>query len=139
MRISASLAPLRQTKWHEYLLRFVFGGLVTVAAGLLAREFGARIGGLFLAFPAIFPATATLIEKHERQKKQQRGAHGTQRGRSAAAVDAAGSAIGCMGLLAFALVVWRCLPQHATWMVLGGALLAWAGTAGLGWWMVKTR
>jgi hypothetical protein len=30
---------------------------------------GPRVGGLFLAFPAIFPASATLVEKHEKQKK----------------------------------------------------------------------
>jgi hypothetical protein len=30
--------------------------------GLLAKKFGSTVGGLFLAFPAIFPASATLIE-----------------------------------------------------------------------------
>ena len=28
---------------------------------------------LFLAFPAIFPASATLIEKHEKEKKEREG------------------------------------------------------------------
>jgi hypothetical protein len=32
--------------------------------GLIAARFGPVVGGLFLAFPAIFPASATLIEKH---------------------------------------------------------------------------
>ena len=90
MIVNASLESLRQTKWHEYALRFFFGGAVTVMAGLIAKKFGPQIGGLFLAFPAIFPASATLIEKHEKQKKQKIGLEGTERGRLAAGVDAAG-------------------------------------------------
>jgi hypothetical protein len=31
------------------------------------------VGGLFLAFPAIFPASATLIEKHVRERKEKAG------------------------------------------------------------------
>ena len=46
-----------------------------------AEKFGPGIGGLFLAFPAIFPASATLIEKHEEQRKQVRGLQGTRRAR----------------------------------------------------------
>jgi hypothetical protein len=51
-------------------LRFVLGGLATIVAGLIAEHWGPVVGGLFLAFPAIFCATATLIEKHERERKQ---------------------------------------------------------------------
>ena len=54
---------LRETRWYEYLAEFALGGAMTVAAGLIAARFGPVIGGLFLAFPAIFPASATLIEK----------------------------------------------------------------------------
>jgi len=39
---------------------------MTVIAGLIAFRFGPVVGGLFLAFPAIFPASATLIERHGR-------------------------------------------------------------------------
>jgi hypothetical protein len=39
-------------------------------------EWGPAVVGLFLAFPAIFPASATLIEKHERQRKQRQGLTG---------------------------------------------------------------
>ncbi len=55
----------------DYAIRFLFGGLITVAAGIIAKRFGPGIGGLFLAFPAIFPASATLIEKHEKEKKEE--------------------------------------------------------------------
>jgi hypothetical protein len=66
-------------RWHEYAVRFFFGGLITAATGLIARNFRAVIGGLFLAFPAIPPASATLLEKHEREKKDHLGLHGSVR------------------------------------------------------------
>jgi hypothetical protein len=49
---------------------------------------------LFWALPAIFPAGATLIEKHEKQKKEKEGLQGTQRGRKVGTIDAAGSTMG---------------------------------------------
>jgi hypothetical protein len=55
----------------------VLGGAITVIAGLIAAHFG----GLFLAFPAIFPASATLIEKHARERKRKAGLRGTRRGK----------------------------------------------------------
>ena len=62
MRIQVDLSTLGQTKWHDYAVRFLFGGLITALAGIIAKKFGPGIGGLFLAFPAIFPASATLID-----------------------------------------------------------------------------
>jgi hypothetical protein len=62
MKISLDLSALGKTKWYEYALRFAFGGSITVAAGLVAKKWGPGVGGLFLAFPAIFPASATLVE-----------------------------------------------------------------------------
>jgi Protein of unknown function (DUF3147) len=70
MRIQADPSALRETKWHEYAVRFLSGGLITVIAGIIAKHFGPVVGGLFLAFPAIFPASATLIEKHEKKRKR---------------------------------------------------------------------
>ena len=55
MRLQLRFDSLKQTKPTEYVSRFVFGGLVTVLAGLVADHFGPVIGGLFLAFPGIFP------------------------------------------------------------------------------------
>lgn len=97
MQVHLDSSALKRTTWHEYTVRFVFGGLITAVAGVIAKKYGAGVGGLFLAFPAIFPASATLIEKHEREKKQEQGLDGTERGREAAAVDAAGSAMGSIG------------------------------------------
>jgi hypothetical protein len=70
MRIQVSFAALRTIKPHEYAVRFFFGGAITLAAGLIAKRFGAAVGGLFLAFPAIFPASVTLLSKHEQEKKE---------------------------------------------------------------------
>jgi len=133
MMIRIDVAGLRRTKWHDYAIRFLFGGLVTAAAGLIAQRWGPGIGGLFLAFPAIFPASATLVEKHERQEKHRAGLQGSVRGREAAALDAAGAAVGCIGLAGFALVVWLFLVPYETWIVFGCAALLWLGSSGLCW------
>ena len=133
MQIKVDLSVLGQTKWYEYAVRFLFGGLITAVAGIIAQKFGPGVGGTFLAFPAIFPASATLIEKHERQKKEKEGQEGTQRGREAASMDAAGSAMGSVGLSVFALLVWRFLPRHSTWMVPMAATAAWLTVSVLIW------
>jgi hypothetical protein len=133
MQIKVDPSVIGQTRWHEYAIRFVFGGLITAIAGIIAKKFGPGIGGLFLAFPAIFPASATLIEKHDKQKKEGEGIQGTQRGREAASIDAAGSAMGSLGLLVFALLVWRLLSDHRSWIVLTGASLAWLAVSVLIW------
>jgi hypothetical protein len=75
-------SSLKETKPHEYALRFVFGGICTVLAGLIAKRYGPGLGGLFLAFPAIFPAGASLIESHEKRRKAEYGFDGTKRGGS---------------------------------------------------------
>jgi|SRR5437588_11750541 len=133
MIIKLDGSAVRETRWYEYALRFIFGGAITVAAGLVAREFGPAVGGLFLAFPAIFPATATLIEKHEREKKERRGLNGKKRGREAAALDAVGAAMGSLGLVLFAALVWMLLPGHPAGLVLAGATVAWLAASGVIW------
>ncbi len=139
MKISLNLSALGKTKWYEYALRFTFGGAITVAAGLIANKWGPGVGGLFLAFPAIFPSSATLVEKHEKQKKQQHGLDGTIRGREAAGLDAAGAAIGSIGLMALAVSVWRLMPLLPTWLVIICATLAWLMTSVVIWHLRKTR
>ncbi len=61
MIVKASLGSLKEIKPHEVGMRFLFGGACTVAAYLVAKHFGPAVGGLFLAFPAILPASASLI------------------------------------------------------------------------------
>jgi hypothetical protein len=137
--ISADISSLKETKPHQYFIRFAFGGTATILAGLVALHFGPGPGGLFLAFPAIFPATATLIESHEKQRMAKIGHDGTNRGRMAASIDAAGASLGCVGLAGFALILWLFLPKHSSWFCLIAALMVWM-TISIGLWKIrKTR
>jgi Protein of unknown function (DUF3147) len=152
MRIKINFAAAKETKPHEYAIRFLFGGLITVATGLIAKKFGPTVGGLFLAFPAIFPATTTLVATHEKEEKRRSHLNGTPRGRDAAAIEARGTALGSLGLLAFAAVVagelrssairpaiqQSCikghpLPNHNAPAVLLAAAAAWFATSVLFW------
>jgi Protein of unknown function (DUF3147) len=133
MRVSFHFDALRKTKWSEYAVRFIFGGAISVIAAVLARHFGPAFGGLFLAFPAIFPASATLLEKHEIQKKTKAGITFTLRGRQSAALDAAGAALGSIGLAAFAVVVWKLLSRHNTGIALCVGTITWLALSILGW------
>ena len=112
---------LRKPAVWEYLVRFVFGGVVTAGAFLISKRFGAAFGGMFLAFPALLPASLTLVKRHD--------------GRARATDDARGSRIGALALTAFAIVV---TVTAATWplpIVLVVATLTWAAVA-TGLWVV---
>jgi len=132
-------SSLKETKPHEYALRFVFGGICTVLAGLIAKRYGPGLGGLFLAFPTIFPASASLIESHEKKRKAQHGFDGTKRGRLAVSIDAAGASLGCLGLMAFAFTLWIGLPQYNALSILIVATIVWLGTSTLGWAIHRNR
>jgi uncharacterized protein DUF3147 len=137
MKVMVSLGALQELRFHEYLIRFVAGGIITVAAGLIAKRFGPSFGGLFLAFPAILPASATMIAKHKRLRKEEKGLRGTIRGRKAAGADAAGAALGGIGLIVFAILVWRMLPHLSAWAALTSATAAWFGVAYGAWKIYK--
>jgi hypothetical protein len=139
MMIQIKFAAIKGIRPHEWAIRFFFGGAVCVLAGLIARHYGPTIGGIFLAFPAIFPASATLVEAHERNHKARVGLDGTHRGRIVAAIDAAGAAIGCIGLAGFALICRLCLPRLATAAVFAIATAAWFAIAAALWWLRKSR
>jgi hypothetical protein len=94
----------------ELLIRFLFGGGIALVAAVSGMLFGPRFGGLFLAFPAVLPATLTLIEKKE--------------GTAKAWADASGGALGAVGLGAFAFTALRLLPTNPV-LALLLALVAW--------------
>lgn len=139
MMIDIKGASIKGITPSEWTLRFLFGGAVCVFAGLMSKWFGPEIGGLFLAFPAIFPAGACLVEAHEKRHKARAGMDGTQRGHTVAAIDAAGAAIGCIGLAGFALVCWLCLPRLSPLAVFALATLAWLILSIAFWWLRKSR
>jgi hypothetical protein len=134
MLVKARFSALRNTHWREYALRFGLGGLATVCTGLIAEFFGPSTAGLFLAFPAIFCASATLIEKHERDRKEKAGLPGRRRGRQAAALDAMGATIGSFGLLGFAAVMWTFPGRMGPLPAFVTASLVWILVSVCLWW-----
>ena len=131
MRVRPDLAPLRQTQWHGHVLRFAAGGLATVATGLVAKALGPVVGGLFLAFPAIFPiGLATAERLQDRQAGP--GARG-DRARRAGICQAVGAAAGCVGLAAFAMVAWSTLGRWPVPVAFAAATLAWVACAFGAW------
>jgi hypothetical protein len=127
------LSGLKEGRWYEYVVRFALGGASTVLAGVIADAFGPETGGLFLAFPAIFCASASLIEKHERQRKRDKGLQGEVRGRQAAALDADGAGWGSVGLLTFAVVVYFSATGLPFFAVAAIASFSWAAVVALMW------
>jgi uncharacterized membrane protein (GlpM family) len=131
--VKLNWAALKDTAGTDYLIRFILGGLVTVATGLIAKKFGPTVGGLFLAFPAIFPATATLIAKQQQDKKARHFMSGIIRGRLAVAVEAKGTALGTVGLAVFLLTAWILLERKPPDVALVAASAAWMAVAVMIW------
>jgi hypothetical protein len=111
MIVRAKISALKEGRWYEYVIRFALGGVTTLIAGIIAENWGPATGGLFLAFPAILCASATLVESHERREKRELGLEGHRRGTDAAGLDTAGAALGSIGLATFALMVWHLAPD----------------------------
>jgi hypothetical protein len=132
--IRFSPSSLREGRWYEYANRFALGGAATVFTGLISSHYGASVGGLFLAVPAIFCASATLIEKHEIRRKREAGLAGERRGQKAAALDAAGAALGALGLLAFA-VIFSLLVESSMPAAFIGASLVWLIVSVAAWYV----
>jgi Protein of unknown function (DUF3147) len=139
MRVHFEFSAIRKIRWYEYAVRFLFGGAITAATGIVAKHFGPVAGGLFLAFPAIFPASVTLMAKHEQEKKQKVGMDGTTRAKNAAALDARGAAMGTVGLILFAMLVWKLLPIWNWMAVLSLAILSWLAVSILIWYAEQHR
>jgi hypothetical protein len=128
VQIQLSTSSLSDGRWYEYLIRFELGGGATVLTGLISSAFGVSIGGLFLALPVIFCASATLIERHEIRRKRNAGGRGECRGRKAAALDAAGAALGSVAMVTFAMVFLAVSPYGAVAAFLCSAVV-WILTA----------
>jgi hypothetical protein len=117
--IEISVKGYRQTKGREWFIRFLFGGSVSLMAGLVGQHWGPAVGGLFLAFPSILPATITLVKDHD--------------GRQSAADCASGAALGSFGLMTFALIVMLTATSWGPFGSLAAALCGWGATAILLW------
>jgi hypothetical protein len=100
---------------RDYIIRLVFGAAISLVAGAIGMKFGPRLGGVLLGFPAILPASLTLIEKKE--------------GKEQASVDSIGAGLGAVAMIAFAVIVsltvvsWGVLPS------LAASLVVWLAVA----------
>jgi hypothetical protein len=137
MHMSLDFGKLKMTTPGDYISRFIFGGLVTVAATLIANRLGPVVGGLFLAFPGILPPGLTLTEKHVVEKKAQAGESGTRFGRAEASVEAAGASAGSLGLIAFGFAIWKSMPVYPLLPSLSIAFGAWLIVSFSAWWIRK--
>ena len=109
------LAKLKDLRPTTYLVRFGLGAVISLTAAVISRAFGARLGGMFLAFPAILPASLTLIEEREGTRRADR--------------DAIGAVLGGVGLAVFAGVGEALFDRVAPLVALVTALAAWVGTS----------
>ncbi len=133
MIVAVSFSSLRDSHWYEYIVRFLLGGTATVTTGLISSHYGPGVGGLFLALPAIFCASATLIEKHEQRRKREHGFSGQRRGQEAAALDATGAALGSFGMMGFALG-FSLLAERSASLAFTVAIIAWGVICVAAWW-----
>lgn len=124
MMVHLKFGALRDVHWYEFTIRLALGGAMTVIAGAIASRFGPAVGGLFLAFPAIFPASVTLVEKHVRQQKEGKGLRGARRGKEAAALDARGAAFGGLGMIGFGGAIYMLIERSAV-LALVAATALW--------------
>ncbi len=134
-------SALKQTKWYEYLVRFIFGGLLTAATGLITKHYGFVIGGLFLALPSIFPATVTLVQSHEKKQEEKKGdskEESIEKAHHEAGMTSDGTALGAFGLLGFAIIVDVFSVRLPAWLVLVLAQVVWLVVAVFVWWVFTT-
>jgi membrane protein implicated in regulation of membrane protease activity len=106
---------LRKVKPQELAIRFAFGAAISIVAGLVSLAVNTTAGGMFLAFPAILPATITLIEKKESTEQ--------------ASLDVQGAVVGALGLVVFAVVAEYGLERTGSSATLLAAGAAWAAAS----------
>jgi len=99
----------------DYLVRFLFGAAISLVAGLIGMKFGPVVGGVFLGFPAILPASLTLIAKKE--------------GAEEASIDSLGAVLGAIAMVAFAAVIVLAASRWGVVVTLAVALVVWLAVA----------
>ena len=118
-RITADPEKVKKISWKQYGVRFLFGGIISAVVGIIGKAYGPAVAGLFLAFPAILPASLTLISEHE--------------GERAAGVDAVGAQLGSFAMVAFGIAIWGLASGAPAWLVLLVAMIAWIVVAIAAW------
>jgi hypothetical protein len=113
--VGVHLGALGDLSASDLLVRFGFGAAISAVAGIVSVLAGSEPGGILLAFPAILPATLTLIEKEE--------------GECQAEDLDVGSILGAAALASFAIVVWQYMDEGSAPVVLALATATWLLTA----------
>jgi uncharacterized membrane protein (GlpM family) len=90
----------------------MFGAGVSALAGVISAVAGPRLGGVFLAFPAILLASLTLVAKEE----------GLRQARD----EAGGATFGTIGMVGFAVVTSVLAGRWPLWATLCTGALTWA-------------
>jgi Protein of unknown function (DUF3147) len=98
---------------RDTVVRFAAGAITSIAAGAVTLAFGARVGGMLLAFPAILAASMTLIEEQEDSADAREDARGAIGGGCALAIFAGVAAL-TLGHMPGALAL---LVAAAAWLV----------------------
>ncbi|MET8159317.1 DUF3147 family protein [Sphaerisporangium sp. NPDC005289] len=111
-RIRVHPEKIREISLPGMGLRFAFGMVVSVIAGLVGQRWGVTAGGVFLAFPAVMAATLTLIQDEEHS-------------RVPVAQDARGAVLGAIGMIVFAVCVWALAGRVPAVPALALATVAW--------------
>ncbi|HEY1421163.1 MAG TPA: DUF3147 family protein [Candidatus Dormibacteraeota bacterium] len=112
---SVRTREIRANRFTDYAIRFCFGAAISLVAGLIGLKFGPRVGGIFLGFPAVLPASLTLIQKKS--------------GKTDAAIDSEGAVLGSVALVAFAIFTWLVVVRLGVPLTLALALIVWVAVA----------
>lgn len=102
---------VKSHRFGDYAMRFLFGAAIALVSGLVGMKFGPKVGGVLLGFPAILPASLTLIEKAEGKKE--------------ASVDSEGAILGAGAMIVFAIIVSIAVTKLGVIPCLIIALLVW--------------
>ena len=113
--VAVEAGRLKEIRGRDLAIRFAFGAAVSIVAGAVSLVFNPVVGGLFLAFPAILPASVTLIEQKESTDE--------------AVHDIEGATIGALGLAVFAVVTGIVLRHTSAVVALAAATAAWLVTS----------
>jgi hypothetical protein len=118
-------AKLKEVGASDLVVRFAFGALISVVAAVVGLLWNAKAGGMFLAFPAILPATLTLIEKKQSKREAEE--------------DDEGATLGSVAMFAFAATATWALTALPAGLSLAAASGAWLSVAALLYVVVVAR
>lgn len=95
----------------DYAIRFLFGAGISLVAGVIGMKCGPKLGGVFLGFPAILPASLTLIAKKD--------------GKEQAAIDSEGAILGAVAMVAYAAAAFLLFTKVGVAITLVACLVLW--------------